>query len=229
MLEEGEVGHGVVAVEDGGSRDHEVGLHRGNLINRFPFDRAIDTDEDVGLERAELCDLCGKVIEEGLLPGVGAHAEDEDVVDLVEVGSDCLDRGAGIEGSAADDVIVFRDETEGGPDLVGIFHAKGDEVGPGLGEGGDVLFRFVDEEVDVLQELGFESGHERRADGDGGPDHSVHDIEVQKADPIFDEGLEGGILVADVGGEGGDRELGLGADEGDLFGAGHWGFLSGGG
>ena len=47
---------------------------------------------------------------------------------------------------------------------------------------------------------------------------------MEEVDVVLLEGLEGGVLVAHVGTEGGDGELGLAADEVDFFGAGHFEF-----
>ncbi len=90
-----------------------------------------------------------------------------------------------------------------------------------------MLLWFVDEEVDVLQEAGFEPGDEGRAYGDVWPDVAVHDIEVEEVDVVFQKGLEGGVLIAHVGTEGGDGELGARADEVDFFGACHDGWSLG--
>ena len=44
---------------------------------------------------------------------------------------------------------------------------------------------------------------------------------MEEVDVVLLEGLEGGVLVAHVGAEGGDGELRAGTDELDFFGAGH--------
>ena len=85
----------------------------------------------------------------------------------------------------------------------------------------DVLFWFVDEEVDVFEEVCFEAGDEGGPDGDGGPNIAIHDIKVEEVDIVLLEDLKGGVLVAHVGAQGGDGELGARADEVDFFGACH--------
>ena len=220
-MEEGDVFGGVFVVKNGGSGDDEMGVHGGNLGDGGFVDSAIDTDEKFGFPREEGFDFGRDVVEKELLAGVGADAEEEDVVDLVEVVFDEADGGAGVEGDTADDVFVRRDAGEGVVDVRGVFDGERDEVGAGFGEGVDVLLGLVDEEVNVLEEVGLEAGDEGGANGDVGPDIAVHDIEVEQVDVVFLEDLKGGVLVAHVGAQGGDRELAAGADEVDFFGAGH--------
>jgi len=107
-------------------------------------------------------------------------------------------------------------------DVRGVFDGERNKIGPGFGEGIDVLFWFVDEKVDILEKVCSEAGNERGADGDVGPDIAIHDIEVNEVDVVLLEGFEGGVLVAHVSTQGGDGKLRAGADEIDFFGAGHW-------
>jgi len=222
-VEEGEVFGGVFVVEDGGAGDDEVGIHFGDLGNGVFVDATIDTNEELGFPPKEGFDFGGDVVEEEFLSRVGTNTEEEDVVDLVEILFDKAGRGAGVERDAADDVFVGGDAGEGVVDVRGVFDGEGDEIGSGFGEGVDVLLGLVDEEVNVLEEVGLQSGDEGRAHGDVGPDVAVHDVEVKEVDAVFLEGLQGSVLVAHVGTEGGDGELGFAADKVDFFLTGHSG------
>lgn len=222
-MEEGDVIGGVFVVEDGGAGDDEVGLHGGDLRDGGFVDAAINADEEVRFPFEEGFDFGRNVVEEEFLAGVGADAEEEDVVDLVEVAFDEADGGSGIEGDAADDVLVRGDTRKGVVDMCGVFDRERDEVGARFGEGVDVLLGLVDEEVNVLEKVGLEAGDEGGTDGDVGPDVAVHDIEVEQVDVVVLENLEGRVLVAHVVAQGGDGEVWAGADEVDFFGSGHGG------
>ena len=86
-----------------------------------------------------------------------------------------------------------------------------------------MLFWFVDEEMNILEEIGLESGDEWRTDGDIGPDIAVHDIEMKEVNIVFLQSLEGCVLVPHISTEGGDGKLWTGTDEVDFFGACHIG------
>ena len=221
VLEEGEVFDGVFVVEDGGAGDDEVRIHGGDLRDGGFVDTAIDADEELRFPLEEGFDFCGDVVEEEFFAGVGADAEEENVVDLVEVVLDEADGGSGVEGDAADDVLVCGNAGEGVVDVCGVFDGERDEVCASFGEGIDMLLRLVDEKVDVLEEVGLETCDEGRANGDVWPDVPVHDIEVEKIDVIFLKNLKGRILIPHVVAEGSDGELRAGADEVDFFGACH--------
>ena len=221
VIEELEVLDGVFVVEDGGSGDDEVGLHGCDLGDGVFVNASIDADEELGFPGEEGFDFYGEVVEEGFLAAVWADSEEEDVVDLIEVFFDEADGGSGVEGDAADDVLVAGNTSKGVVDVGSVFGGERDEIGTGFGEGVDVLFGLVDEQVNVFEEFGFKAGDEGGTDGDVGPDVAVHDIEVQEVDVVFLQDLQGGGLVAHVVAEGGDGELGAAADEVDFFCAGH--------
>ena len=106
VVEELEVLDGVFVVEDGGSGDDEVGLHGCDLGDGVFVNASIDADEELGFPGEEGFDFYGEVVEEGFLAAVWADSEEEDVVDLIEVFFDEADGGSGVEGDAADDVLV---------------------------------------------------------------------------------------------------------------------------
>ena len=185
VVKEGEVCDRIFVIKNSGSRDDEVGLHGCDLRDGVFVDATIDADEELGFPLEEGFDFCRKVVEEGLLGGVGSDAEEEDVVDLVEMLFDEINGGSGIDGDAADDVLMSRNTGEGVIDVSGVFDRERDEIGTGFGKGVDVLLGLVDEKVDVFEEVCFKTGNEGRADRDVGPNVSVHDIEVEEVDVVF--------------------------------------------
>ena len=135
-------------------------VHGRNLGDGVFVYAAVDADEELGFPLEEGLDFGRDVVEEEFFSGVWADAEEEDVVDLIEVVFDEAGRSAGVEGDAADDVFVGGNAREGVVDVCGVFDGERDEIGSPFGEGVDVLFGLVDEKVDVLEEVGFESGDE---------------------------------------------------------------------
>ncbi len=101
-----------------------MGVHGGDLGDGVFVDAAIDADEELGLPLEELFDLGGNVFEEGFFARVGADSEEEDVIDLIEVLLDEAGGGAGVEGDAADDVLVGGDAGEGVVDVSGVFDGE---------------------------------------------------------------------------------------------------------
>ena len=75
--------------------------------------------------------------------------------------------------------------------------------------------------MNILEEVGLESGDEWGANSDIGPDIAVHDIEVKEIDVVFLQNLESCVLVSHVGAESSDGELWARTDEVDFFGACH--------
>ena len=221
VIEEGEIFNGVFFVEDGGSGDDEVGLHCGNLRNSGFVDTTVDADEKFRFPLEEGFNFGGDIVKKEFFSRVRADAEEKDVVDLIEVIFDKTGGGAGVQGDAAEDVFVCGNTGEGVIDMGSVFYGEGDEICPGFCKGIDVLFWFVDEEMNILEEVGLESGDEWGANSDIGPDIAVHDIEVKKINVVFFQSLEGCVLVSHVGAESSDGELWARTDEVDFFGACH--------
>jgi hypothetical protein len=88
-----------------------------------------------------------------------------------------------------------------------VFYGEGDEICSGFGKGIDVLLWFVDEEMNILEEIGLKSGDEWRANSDIGPDITVHDIEVKEIDVVFLQSLESCVLVSHISAKSSDGEL----------------------
>jgi hypothetical protein len=221
IIEKGEVFNRVFLVEDGRSRDDEVRLHCRNFWDSGLVDTAIDTDEEFRFPLKEGFNFGGNVFKEEFFARVGANTKEKNVVNLIEVVFYEAGGGAGIQRDATEDVFVCGNTREGVIDMGRIFYREGDEICPGFCKGIDVLFWFVDEEMNILKEVGLKSGDEWRANGDIGPDISVHDIEVKKINVVFFQSLEGCVLVSHVSAESSDGELWARTDEVDFFGACH--------
>ena len=97
MVEESEVFDGVFVVENGGAGDDEVGLHGCDLGDGVFVDAAIDADEELGFPGEEGFDFRREFVEEDRFTAVGADAEEEDVVDLIEIFFDELNGGPGVD------------------------------------------------------------------------------------------------------------------------------------
>ena len=137
-----------------------MGLHCCNFRDSGLVDTAVDADEELGFPLEEGLDFGRDVVEEEFFSGVRADAEEEDVVNLIEVIFYEAGRGAGIQGDATEDAFVCGNTREGVIDMSSVFYGEGDEICSSFCKGIDVLLWFVDEEMNVLEEVCFKSGDE---------------------------------------------------------------------
>ena len=223
VVEKSEVFDGVFFVEDGGSGDDKVGLHCRNLRHSGFVDTAVDTNEEFRFPLKKGFDFGGDVVKEEFFPRVGSNAKEKNVVNLIEVVFDETGGGAGIEGDATEDVFVCGNTRESIIDMCRIFYGEGDEICSGFCKGIDVLLWFVDEEMNILKEIGLESADKWRSNRNIGPDIAVHDIKVKEIDVVFLQNLEGCVLVSHISAKSGDGELWARTDKVDFFGACHFG------
>ena len=196
-------------------------VHGRNLGDGVFVYAAVDADEELGFPLEEGLEFGRDVVKEEFFPRVGTNAKEKNVVDLIEIVFDKTGRGAGIQGDATENVFVCGNTREGVIDMSSVFYGEGDEICSGFCKGIDVLLWFVDEEMNILEEIGTKSGDEWRANSDIGPDITVHDIEVKEIDVVFLQSLESCVLVSHISAKSSDGELWARTDEVDFFGACH--------
>ena len=184
--------------EDRGACDKDVGACLEGQVDVVEFDAAVDLEvcreaffRDIGAGGADLVEGLGHHL---LAAESGLNRHDQEHIHLVHVGDDCLEGGLWFDRDA-DLAVVFADLIDHGLRVLCGLQVEGDEVGAGGGKFADIADGIHDHEVDVKDHVGgaadrLDDGH---AEGDGGHEESVHDVDVQVGGAAL---FHGGDLLA---------------------------------
>ncbi len=206
------------AAEDGRAGDEHVGAGGDDLRRGLGRHAAVDlqVDRAVADQLAHARDLGQHGGDEALAAEAGVHRHDADEVDAVEHPGDGLGRGRGVERDAGPGAEVAN-RLQRAVEMRAGLGVDGQDVGAGLGKGGQVGIDRGDHQVDVerrpdMRPDGFD---QRRAEGDVRHEMPVHDVDMHPVGALVLDGAALGAEGGKVGGQDRGRDL-HGAVEG------HW-------
>ena len=143
---------------------------------------------------------------EGLTAPTRIDREQQQQLELVEQRLDRSDLGARVQSDAADDTAACE-ALKHPVGVPGRLEVKGEDVRAGIDVGPDLVERFVDHQMDVLDEALRDRLDQRGAGGQRRTEHAVHHVDVGDPDPGLVECLQLLSEPQQIGGEDADAQL----------------------
>jgi hypothetical protein len=224
LVEGFDIGGDIVACKDGTARDQKLGTSLGGFADGGGVDAAIYLNFSGGAgemhHMAHAADFVGAGGNISLTAKAGVDAHHQN---LVNIGQNFFKggcRGGGIK-SDTSLYACFFNHLDGAVQVGAGFDMDGDEVGTGLGKGGNVFFWFDNHQVGVEKEAKFigegaEGLEDGDADGDVGDKAAIHHVYMNVGESGLGDGADLCAELGEIAGEDGGLELVGGGGHGGL-------------